>query len=126
MPPPPVPVAAVAAGPRTRIVLDPGPDPPAKLATQPIRPRSARRKIKDGGGAPGEARVNLAIGLELRRVLVAKGYCVTMTRETMRGTSVGNVARARLANRLKAKLFIRVHADGVDSSGANGTSTLYP
>ena len=115
-----------APAPCTRIVVDPGHDLRANLATEPIGPGSRRRKIKDGGGAPGEARVNLAIGLELRRVLVRRGYCVTMTRSTMRGTSVGNVARARLANRVRAKLFIRVHADGVANSAANGTSTLYP
>jgi N-acetylmuramoyl-L-alanine amidase len=110
----------------TRIVVDPGHDLRANLSTEPIGPGSGRRKIKDGGGAPGEARVNLAIGLELRRVLVRRGYCVTMTRDRQRGTSVGNVARARLANRVGAKLFIRIHADGVDNSAANGTSTLYP
>jgi N-acetylmuramoyl-L-alanine amidase len=117
---------AAPAPPCTRIVVDPGHDLRANLATEPIGPGSSRRKIKDGGGAPGEAKVNLAIGLELRRVLVRRGYCVTMTRDRMRGTSVGNVARARLANRVRANLFVRVHADGVDNSSANGTSTLYP
>ena len=110
----------------TRILVDPGHDLRANLATEPIGPGSRRRKIKDGGGAPGEAQVNLAIGLELRRELVKRGYCVTMTRDRMRGTSVGNVARARLANRVAAKLFVRIHADGVDNSSSNGTSTLYP
>jgi N-acetylmuramoyl-L-alanine amidase len=110
----------------TRIVVDPGHDLRANLSTEPIGPGSRRRKIKDGGGAPGEARVNLAIGLELRRVLVGAGYCVTMTRDRGRGTSIGNVARARLANRVGAKLFVRIHADGVGNSGTNGTSTLYP
>jgi N-acetylmuramoyl-L-alanine amidase len=120
-------LAGLAAPPPcTRIVVDPGHDLRANLSTEPIGPGSRRRKIKDGGGAPGEARVNLALGLELRRQLVARGYCVTMTRETMRGTSVGNVARARLANRVRARLFVRIHCDGVDNSSSNGTSTLYP
>jgi N-acetylmuramoyl-L-alanine amidase len=119
-------VLAAPAPACTRIVVDPGHDLRANLATEPIGPGSRRRKIKDGGGAPGEARVNLAIGLELRRLLVRRGYCVTMTRDRMRGTSIGNVARARLANRVRAKLWVRIHADGVDNSSSNGTSTLYP
>lgn len=115
-----------------RIVVDPGHDLRANLSTEPIGPGSRRRKIKDGGGTQGvvtgtpESVVNLRIGLELRDVLVRRGYCVTMTRDRQRGAGVGNVARARLANRVGAKLFVRIHADGVDNGSRNGTSTLYP
>jgi N-acetylmuramoyl-L-alanine amidase len=49
-----------------------------------------------------------------------------MTRTTTSGTSMGNVARARIANRARAALFLRIHADGSIDRGAAGTHTLYP
>ncbi len=39
---------------------------------------------------------------------------------------MGNVARARIANRAGAALFLRVHADGSVEPGARGTHTLTP
>ena len=39
---------------------------------------------------------------------------------------MGNIARARIANRARAALFLRVHADGASSSDARGTHTLTP
>jgi N-acetylmuramoyl-L-alanine amidase len=39
---------------------------------------------------------------------------------------MGNVARARVANRERAALFLRVHADGSTSSAERGTATLVP
>jgi N-acetylmuramoyl-L-alanine amidase len=39
---------------------------------------------------------------------------------------MGNVARARIANRSGAALFLRVHADGHPSSAVRGTHTLTP
>jgi N-acetylmuramoyl-L-alanine amidase len=49
-----------------------------------------------------------------------------MTRTSTSGKSMGNVARARIANRAHARLFLRVHADGAASSDARGTHTLTP
>jgi N-acetylmuramoyl-L-alanine amidase len=42
------------------------------------------------------------------------------------GTSIGNVARARIANRAHAALFLRIHADGSLDPSTRGTHTLYP
>jgi N-acetylmuramoyl-L-alanine amidase len=39
---------------------------------------------------------------------------------------MGNVARARIANRAGAALFLRVHADGSASGDARGSHTLTP
>src|SRR3954463_13820530 len=111
-------LAPAASAACTRIVIDPGHDARATLATEPIGPDSSQRKIKDGGGTSGvvtgtpEAVVNLQISKRLRRELVDGGYCVTMTRTRTRGRSVGNVARAQIANRAHAALFLRIHADG--------------
>jgi N-acetylmuramoyl-L-alanine amidase len=115
-----------------RIVIDPGHDARANPATEPIGPGSRTRKIKDGGGTRGvvtrtpESVVNLQISLRLRKLLMFDGYCVTMTRSRQTGVSMGNVERARIANRAHAALFIRIHADGNPSRSKNGTSVLYP
>jgi N-acetylmuramoyl-L-alanine amidase len=116
----------------TRIVVDPGHDARANLDTEPIGPGSSQRKIKDGGGTQGiatgvrESVVNLQISKRLRRMLVADGYCVTMTRTRERGRSMGNVRRAQIANRARAALFVRIHADGSTDRSVNGTFVLYP
>jgi N-acetylmuramoyl-L-alanine amidase len=123
---------APAAAACTRIVIDPGHNSRANPATEPIGPGSPTRKIKDGGGTSGvvthipESVVNLQVSLRLRKLLVADGYCVTMTRTRQTGLSMGNVERARIANRAHAALFVRVHADGNTSHAKNGTSVLYP
>src|SRR3954471_16844881 len=98
-------LAPAASAACTRIAIDPGHDARANLATEPIGPGSSQRKIKDGGGTRGvvtgtpEAVVNLQISKRLRALLVADGYCVVMTRTRTRGRSIGNVARAAIANR---------------------------
>jgi N-acetylmuramoyl-L-alanine amidase len=115
------------------IVIDPGHDRYANLHTEPIGPGSSIYKIKDGGGTSGvvtgqsEASVNLRIGLRLRTLLrSAGGIRVVMTRTTTCCVSMGNIARARIANRAGAALFLRIHADGSTDHSQAGTSTLYP
>ena len=90
------------------VVLDPGHDLRANPATEPIGPGSSVRKIKDGGGTRGvvsglsEAELNLAVARRLRPLLERAGVRVVMTRTTTAGTSMGNIARARIANRAGA------------------------
>jgi N-acetylmuramoyl-L-alanine amidase len=114
------------------VVLDPGHDLRANPETEPIGPGSSTRKIKDGGGTHGvasglrEADLNLAVALRLRALLERAGIDVVMTRTRTAGTSIGNVARARIANRARARLFLRIHADGSTDPSARGTHTLYP
>jgi N-acetylmuramoyl-L-alanine amidase len=122
---------AAAAGPPV-VVIDPGHDLRANLETEPIGPGSATRKIKDGGGTHGvvtgirEADLVLDVSLRLRTLLRLAGVRVVMTRTRTAGASMGNIARARTANRARAALFLRVHADGAASSDARGTHTLVP
>jgi N-acetylmuramoyl-L-alanine amidase len=114
------------------IVLDPGHDLRANPETEPIGPGSAMRKIKDGGGTHGavsglsEAELNLRVALRLRTLLQRAGVRVVMTRTTTSQTSMGNIARAQIANRAGAALFLRIHADGSTDRRARGTHTLYP
>lgn len=121
-------VLAPAADAARLICLDPGHARTPNLTTEPIGPGSSIRKIKDGGGAPGEARVVLAISRKLARVLRDRGYRVAMTRTGAEFTlgAGGNVDRAKFCNRRRAALMLRIHADGSSDPSAHGVSTLYP
>jgi N-acetylmuramoyl-L-alanine amidase len=127
-----VPVATGAPSRPPVVVVDPGHDEFGNPTTEPIGPGSATRKIKDGGGTHGvvsgltEAELNLRVALRLRRLLERAGVRVVMTRTTTDGASMGNIARARIANRARANLFLRIHADGSTDPAARGTHTLYP
>ena len=125
-------VPAAAGRQAAVVVVDPGHDLWANSDTEPIGPGSAVRKIKDGGGTSGvvsslrEAELNLRVGLRLRTLLERAGVRVVMTRTTTASTSMGNVARARIANRANAALFLRIHADGSTDPSARGTHALHP
>ena len=125
-------VPASAGQQRPVVVVDPGHDLRANSDTEPIGPGSSMRKIKDGGGTRGvvsglrEAELTMRVGLRLRALLQKAGLTVVMTRTRTAGTSMGNVARARIANRAGAALFLRIHADGSTDPAARGTHTLYP
>jgi N-acetylmuramoyl-L-alanine amidase len=110
------------------VCIDPGHARRPNLETEPIGPGSSIGKIKDGGGAPGEATVVLAISKRTRLMLLDRGFRVAMTRTTPDFTlpQGGNIARARFCNRRKAALMLRVHADGSSDPSTHGVSTLYP
>jgi N-acetylmuramoyl-L-alanine amidase len=111
----------------TLICLDPGHGTPPAIGRQrePIGPGSRVTKLKDGGGAPGETEVVLAIANRTRTLLLRRGYRVAMTRTgpTFRG---GNIQRARFCNRRDAALMLRIHADGSTDPSRRGASTLTP
>ena len=109
------------------ICLDPGHGtiPSVGAQREPIGPGSHLLKIKDGGGAPGEAPVALAIAFKTRALLRAHGYKVAMTR-THSGYAGGNIARAQFCNERHAALMLRIHADGSTDPGAHGFQTFYP
>ena len=85
-------------------------------------------KIKDGGGASGEAAVALAIVKRTRTLLLRRGYRVAMTRTgpVFRYGNGGNIARAQFCNRHAASLMLRIHADGSTDRSLRGFATLYP
>jgi N-acetylmuramoyl-L-alanine amidase len=117
----------LAATPPPLVCLDPGHGTARAIGrqTEPIGPGSSQRKVKDGGGAPGEAPVALAIAQRTRAILQRDGYRVAMTR-TGPGYTGGNVARARFCNVRHAALMVRVHADGSTDASRHGVHTLYP
>jgi N-acetylmuramoyl-L-alanine amidase len=112
------------------VCLDPGHGTPPAIGRQaePIGPGSSVLKIKDGGGAPGEAAVALAIAQRTRTLLIRRGYRVAMTRTgpVFRYGKGGNIARAQFCNRRHAALMLRIHADGSTNTSLHGFSTLYP
>jgi N-acetylmuramoyl-L-alanine amidase len=112
------------------ICLDPGHGTPPAIGrqTEPIGPGSGVLKIKDGGGASGEAAVNLAIAKRTRTLLLRRGYRVAMTRtgDVFRYGNGGNIARAQFCNRRHAALMLRIHADGSTNTSLHGFQTLYP
>ena len=120
--------AAAAGGEEPLVCLDPGHASRPNLTTEPIGPGSHVRKIKDGGGGAGEARVVLQIAKRTRSALLNRGLRVAMTRTgpdfTLGGG--GNVDRAKFCNRRKAALMIRIHADGSTDPARHGVATLYP
>ncbi len=109
------------------ICLDPGHATAPEVGRQlePIGPGARELKIKDGGGAAGEAPVALAIARHTRTLLRARGYRVALTRNGP-GYRGGNRERARFCNARGAALMIRIHADGSTSRAAHGISTLVP
>jgi N-acetylmuramoyl-L-alanine amidase len=124
-------IAATGVAAAALICLDPGHGTPPAIGeqTEPIGPGSRVLKIKDGGGAHGEAAVALAIAKRTRALLLARGYRVAMTRT---GPTIhlpngdGNIARARFCNRRRAALMVRIHADGSSDRSLRGVSTLVP
>ena len=124
-------LSAAGAAAAALICLDPGHGTPPAIGrqTEPIGPGSNVLKIKDGGGAAGEAAVALAIAKRARALLLARGYRVAMTRTgpTIHlGDGNGNIARARFCNRRHAALMVRIHADGSGDTSLHGVSTLVP
>jgi N-acetylmuramoyl-L-alanine amidase len=109
------------------ICLDPGHGTARGIGTQlePIGPGSKELKIKDPGGAAGEAPVALAIARRTRSLLLARGYRVAMTRNGA-GYRGGNRERALFCNERDAALMIRIHADGSADPSVHGISTLVP
>ena len=109
------------------VCLDPGHGTAPEVGRQvePIGPGSAQLKIKDPGGAAGEATVALAIARRTRTLLLARGYRVAMTRDGS-GYRGGNRERARFCNARGAALMIRIHADGSSDPSTHGVSTLVP
>ncbi len=116
-----------ATAPTPLICLDPGHGtiPAIGRQTEPIGPGSSIRKIKDGGGAPGEAPVALAIAKRTRALMQRDGYRVAMTR-TGPTYAGGNIERARFCNVRRSALMIRIHADGSTDSSQHGIKTLVP
>ena len=113
------------------ICIDPGHQKKANNATEPVAPNSTIRKAKTSSGTSGiftgipEYSLNLQVALMLKSELEALGAKIIMTR-TKNDVDISNIERAEIANKTKANLFIRIHADGSANNKINGISVLIP
>lgn len=113
------------------VVIDAGHQQKANSSLEPIGPGAKQKKAKVTGGATGvrtrqpEYKLNLKVAKQLRDSLKAKGYHVVMVRTTHK-VNISNSARAKIANKAKADVFIRIHANSAGSSGTKGALTICP
>ena len=104
--------------PKTLILIPTSPE-----ASRNLRASGRKTIVIDpghGGKDPGasdngvvEKNVNLAIGLELERVLAARGYNVIMTRRT--DVYLKLQERTDIANNANADLFVSIHVNALPS-----------
>ena len=114
-----------------KIAIDAGHQAQGDSSTEPDGPGSGNYKAKVAGGATGisssvpEYQLNLNVAKKLKKELISRGYDVYMIR-TSSNVNISNIERAKAANKSGADIYIRLHADGSDNSGAKGASALYP
>jgi len=114
---------------RFLIAIDPGHQGQGNFGQEPIGPGASQTKTKVAAGTRGrstgvpEYQLTLDVSLKLRDELEERGYQVLMIRET-NDVDITNAERAQMANEADADVFIRLHANGADSSSANGAMTI--
>ncbi len=123
------PLPAAVQGSGRLVVIDPGHSANIPSGSEPLGPGSSEMKAKDAVGTRGTAtgvmeyELVLNVSLLLQNELTARGYTVLMTR-TSNSDSISCMERAQTANNAGAAVFIRIHADGVDSPSPHGASVL--
>ncbi len=113
------------------VCIDPGHQEAGMNEPEPVGPGAdvMKKKLTTGtsGIATGQAEyvLNLTASLQMKEVLLAKGYRVVMIRET-HVCPMSNRERALASNESGAEIFIRMHANSLDDSSVYGMMTMVP
>jgi len=113
------------------IGIDPGHQAKADHSTEPEAPGSSVMKAKVSSGTQGrysrvpEYKVTLQVGLLLEKLLKDQGATVVMTR-TANDVNISNVERAKVFNKAKVDLGIRLHCNGSTDPDVHGAFMLVP
>lgn len=116
---------------RKAVCIDPGHQANGNNGVEPVGPGGSTMKTKVAGGTRGtttglmEYQLTLDVSLKLKAELERRGYTVYLTRST-NDVNITNAERAQYANSCGACAYIRLHADGAQSSSASGASAFYP
>ena len=113
------------------VCIDPGHQAHNDEKLEPIGPGSKTQRPRATGGATGvatglpEYEIALQLSMNLKKRLQTDGVHVVLTRTT-NDVRLSNAARARIANKVHADLFVRIHCGASTIVTDAGCRTLYP